>query len=176
VQFRSYRAGQTDQASSELSRGLALVKPRRAEPPYHARSSDGIFSDSEMRHNFAIWALEKDAVLGRRLHLYYCVRCKWAFRVEDRRGLVTPLDANGTEMQGVEAYERLATFGLGPCPAFDGLLRNSRRTQKVAHATTFWGRLAALLWSVRRTCELRAKRWRQFDAPRSSGKQRSRMG
>jgi hypothetical protein len=171
LEFRSYRAGQIDQAKNERFRGLALVKSRRSEPSNDTPRSESIFSESETRHNFAIWALEKDAVLGRRLHLYYCVRCKWAFRVEDRRALVTPLDANGAPIQGIEAGERLATFGLGPCPAYNGFLRNSRRTQKVTDTATFHAPIVALFCSVRRAWELVAMQWRRLDVPRRGRKQ-----
>ena len=171
MEFRSYRAGQIDQAKNERFRGLALVKPRRSEPSHDTPWSEDIFSDKETRHNFAIWPLEKDAVLGRRLHLYYCVRCKWVFRVEDRRALVTPLDANGAPIQGVEAEGRLATFGLGPCPAYNGFLRNSRRTQKVTDIATLRAPIVALFCSVRRAWELVAMQWRRLDVPKRGGKQ-----
>jgi hypothetical protein len=171
LEFRSYRAGQIGQAKNERFRGLALVKSRRSEPSNDTPRSESIFSESETRHNFAIWALEKDTVLGRRLHVYYCVRCKWAFRV-DRRALVTPLDANGAPIQGVEAEERLATFGLGPCPAFNWLLRNSHGTQKVAYSATFRARIVALFCSVRRAWELLAMRRRRLDILRRDGRQR----
>jgi hypothetical protein len=145
-------------------RGLALVKPRKPElsqkrPP----SGDPIFSRAEMRHNFAIWALETDAASGRRLHLYYCLRCKWTFRVDDRWTVVTvtPLDANGRPIQTSEAAERLATFGSGPCPVFSRLTAGSRLTQEVTPLKTFRGRLAALISAGRRAWKVRIWRSRQ---------------
>jgi len=144
--------------------GLALVKPRQPEfsqkrPP----SGAPIFSPAEMRHNFAIWALERDAASGRRLHLYYCLRCKWAFRVDDRWTVVTvtPLDANGSPIHTSEAAERLATFGLGPCPVFSRLTAGARLTQEVTPLKTFRGRFAALISAGRRAWKLRVWRWRQ---------------
>jgi hypothetical protein len=126
--------------------GLALVKPRKQGlSRRHARSGAPIFSAAEMRHNFAIWASEKDARSQRRLHLYYCLSCKWAFSVDDRRNSVVPLDLNGNPIQGAEAADRLATFGLGPCPVFSRLTEDRRLTQEVTPLKTFRGRLAALI-------------------------------
>jgi hypothetical protein len=143
-------------------RGLALVKPRKPElsqkrPP----SGAPIFSRAEMRHNFAIWALETEAARGRRLHLYYCLSCKWAFSVDDRRGSVTSLDLNGNPLQGAEAAERLATFGLGPCPVFSRLTGGPRLTQEVTPLETFRGPLVSLILAGCRAWKVRVWRWRQ---------------
>jgi len=145
-------------------RGLALVKHRKPELSRKpAPSGAPIFSPSEMRHNFAIWALETDAASGRRLHLYYCLRCKWSFRVEDRWTVVTvtPLDENGSAIQSSEAAERLATFGLGPCPAFSRLTAGPRLTQEVTPSEMFRGRLAALISAGRRAWKVRVWRGHQ---------------
>ena len=105
-----------------------------------------MFSPAEMRHSFAIWSLDKEAASGRRLHLYYCLRCKWSFAVDDRRGSVAPLDLNGNPIQGAEAAERLATFGLGPCPVFNHL--GQRLTQEITPVETLRTRVAALILPV----------------------------
>jgi hypothetical protein len=99
-------------------RGLGSVEPHKPEVSQRNTPSGApIFSPAEMRHNFAIWAWEKDATSERRRHLYYCLRCKWSFSVDDRRGSVTPLDLDGNPIQGAEVVERLATFDLGlECP------------------------------------------------------------
>jgi CheY-like chemotaxis protein len=75
---------------------------------------------------------------------YYCVRCKWAFRVDDRSGSVTPLDSNGNPIQELEAADRLATFGVGPCPVFTRLTGNARVTQVVPPREVLRVRLTAL--------------------------------
>ncbi len=131
--------------------GLALVRsgqPNRTHtnPPPPAAPR---FSAAEMRHNLAIWPLPPDGVSRRRLHLYYCIRCKWAFRVDDRSGSVTPVDTDGKPIQGAEAAERLATFSAGPCAAFKGLTGERRLTQTIPTVASFREQLAAfLLWMV----------------------------
>ena len=154
----------TDLNSNVPFRGLALVKDRKTELLRRpAPSGAPIFSPAEMRHNFTIWALETDAASGRRPHLYYCLRCKWAFRVDDRWTVVTvtPLDANGSPIHTSEAAERLATFGLGPCPVFSRLTGGSRLTQEVTPLKAFRGRLAALISAGRRAWKVRIWRRRQ---------------
>jgi hypothetical protein len=101
--------------SNVLFRRLALVKPRKPEiSQKRALSVAPIFSPAEVRHNFAIGPLDEGAHSERR-HLYYCTRCKWAFRVDDRwtAVTVTPLDAKGSPIQSSEAADRLATFAVG---------------------------------------------------------------
>jgi hypothetical protein len=145
-----------------LFRSLALVKaPKPKLLRRGVRSGPPIFSAAEMRHNFAIWALRKDAAPGRPLHLYYCLRCKWAFAVDDRRGHVIPLDQSGEPIQETEAAQRLATFGQGPCPAFSRLTEDRRLTQEVAPLETFRRRLAGLILAGCRAWKLRVWRWRQ---------------
>jgi hypothetical protein len=137
---------QTAADSNVRFRGLTLVKPHKPVLSLRRkRSGIPIFSSAEMRHNFAIWALEPDAASGRRLHVYYCLSCKWVFSVEDRRYSVTPLDLNGNPIQGAEAAEKLTTFALGPCPVFSRLTEDRRVTQEVTPLETFRGRLAALI-------------------------------
>jgi hypothetical protein len=89
-----------------------------------------IFTRAEMRHNFAIWAVTNNTANGAPRHLYYCLRCKQAFSVDDRSGYVTPLDSQGNTLQGGEAVKRVDTFSYGPCPAFSKLVRQ-RLTSKI---------------------------------------------
>ena len=131
--------------------GLTLVKCR--EPKNCDRQvlpTGPVPAAAAMRHNFAIWALEKPGTSRRRLHLYYCVRCKWTFQVDDRSGAVTPLDQDGNPLQKVEAAERLATFGAGRCPAFSRIAWNVRLTRVVTGPEALRVRLATLLHTVRR--------------------------
>jgi hypothetical protein len=159
VEVRSYAAPSTDLDGIERLRGLALVKcngPQRSHN--HARSGGQIFSTAEMRHNFAIWPLDK-AAPRQHLLLYYCVRCKWAFRVDGRRGSVTPVDQNGQPIEGAEAAARLATFCLGPCSVFRRLAGGPRGNQKVAPTVTFSARVGALILAIRKAWKLSV--WRQ---------------
>jgi hypothetical protein len=73
-----------------------------------------------LRHNFAIW------VMGRRpgwfkpqRYLYRCLRCKWAFMVnDDHSGSVRIAADRATEVTPVEEKRRLASFVSGPCPGY----------------------------------------------------------
>jgi hypothetical protein len=126
VELKSHFAGPVLDSNVPF-RGLELVKPCKPELPQKQRpqSVAPIFSPAEMRHNFAIGPFDEGAHSERR-HLYYCTRCKWAFRVDDRwtAVTVTPLDANGSPIQSSEVAQRLATFALGPCPVFSRLTRD----------------------------------------------------
>ena len=70
------------------------------------------------RHNFATWVLGKKPGFFRpQRYVYRCVRCKWAFVVnDDYRGQVRVAHENGAEIGPEEAQHRLATFHDGPCP------------------------------------------------------------
>lgn len=114
------------------------------------KSRTPIFSSAQMRHNFAIWALERDAAWGRRLHVYYCVRCRWAFSVDDRSGAVDPVGGDGNPIEGSAAATRLATFAQGPCPAFSALVGSSRLTQKITPFLTPPRWLAVMIRKVSR--------------------------
>jgi hypothetical protein len=147
VDLATSRAGLDNRV---LFRGLALVSPRKPKPDDRKAALVGpLFSAAEMRHNFAIWGLEKSATSRRGMHLYYCVRCKWTFQVDDYSASVTPLDENGNPIQNPEAAERLATFGIGPCPAFSGLIGHGRLTQVVTRRESCEGGspLCFTLWA-----------------------------
>ena len=127
-------------------RGLRLIRPRAPERPQRkAQARPPAFSSAEMRHSFAIWSLHEETASGRRLHLYYCLRCKWSFAVDDHRGSVTPLDLNGYPVQGVEAADRLAKFSLGPCSVFSHWIGNPRLTKQITAVETIRTRLVSLL-------------------------------
>jgi hypothetical protein len=100
--------------------------------PLHNRlnASGPPFTSAEMRHNFAIWALDhNEDHKQRRRHLYFCVRCEQAFSVDDRDGSATPLDSRGSPIEAREAARRLKTFSCGPCPAFSRLTRPRFRSK-----------------------------------------------
>jgi hypothetical protein len=144
--------------------GLSLVQPRKSQPepsPGYRTSGEPPFSAGEMRHSFAIWALKEHPDSGRRLHLYYCLRCKRSFSVDDRRGSVTPLTPEGKPVEGPNAAARLATFSLGPCPVFDSLIAGSRLTQVVTPVDTVRRIIATLISAGQRVCSVTGWQWSQ---------------
>ena len=82
----------------------------------------------EMRHNFAIKALEKPGLFKPRPYLYYCIRCKWTFRVNDRRGSVIAVDKAEQPVPAAENAKRIATFAEGPCPTLSQIAGVRGRT------------------------------------------------
>lgn len=150
MNFNSYVAAARADADNRVSfRGLSLVKPRKKAGDKEVWIADPAPSATAMRHNFAIWALEKPEATRRPMHLYYCIRCKWAFQVDDRSGSVTPLDQNGTPTNASAAGERLVTFGLGPCPAFS-VTGSARLTKILTCQESLIRRLAALAYTMKR--------------------------
>jgi hypothetical protein len=77
-------------------------------------------TSNTLRHNFAIW------VMGRRpgwfkpqRYMYRCLRCKWAFVINDeRRGSVRVAADSAGELTRAEEVRRIATFTDGPCPGY----------------------------------------------------------
>lgn len=132
--------------------GVRNPAPARRDNRSSWRNPDSpvaLFSPAEMRHSFAIWPEQEAVTSKRRLRRYYCLRCKWTFSVDDSTGSVAPLDQQGQPIHGPEASARLATFGYGPCPVFDGLYPHQRVTQKVGSIESYRGRLASLIASWR---------------------------
>jgi len=76
-----------------------------------------------MRHDYFIEYLGQAAGWFRsHRHRYTCLRCGWAFIVEDGRGRVTALDEFGAPMNGLLNGARVQTFVDGPCiPSSDAL-------------------------------------------------------
>jgi hypothetical protein len=110
---------------------LALLKSSKVEfSPTSFCSGRSAFTSSEMRHNFAIWAANNHADIRQRRHIYYCIRCKQTFSVDERDGSVSALDSYGHPLKASAAAKRLHTFSGGPCPAFKGLA-GSRLTSKI---------------------------------------------
>jgi len=134
-------------------RVFPFTAPARSTGFHGASFSANALSASEMRHNFAIWA-RSDPLTSCRFHIYYCVRCKWSFKVHNRRPLVAALDGNGNEIHGTEADKRLATFSVGPCPAFASLMPGPRHERKVTPITRSRGRLAAVRLAIERLLTL----------------------
>jgi len=144
---------------------LALVSSGKVESsPASLGAGPAMFTRAEMRHNFAIWAIKNQADTRRQRHLYYCVRCKQAFSVDDRGGCVTPLDSQGTPLQGSEARKRLDTFSCGPCPAFKGLTR-PRLTSKIIPIQIKRGPLTGLTSAGRRAWKAVVAHWHRLPKP-----------
>jgi hypothetical protein len=138
---------------------LALLRSSKVElSPASLGAGRAMFTPAEMRHNFAIWALNNDENIRRQRHLYYCVRCKQAFSVDDRSGSVIPLDSQGNILQGSEARKRLGTFSCGPCPAFNGLTR-PHLTSKIIPIRTAPRRLTDLTSACHRAWRAIAAEW-----------------
>jgi len=69
-----------------------------------------------MRHDYFVEDLGQAAGwLQPHRHRYSCLRCGWAFIVEDGRGKVTALDEFGEPMSGLPSGARIQTFVDGPC-------------------------------------------------------------
>jgi hypothetical protein len=144
---------------------LSLVKSSKVElSPASVGTLGAMFTPAEMRHNFAIWEARQKLPAKRAVHLYYCVRCKQAFSVDDRSGAATPLDPHGDPIQGCEAARRLATFGDGPCPVFSGLIAGPRFTRKVIPIRDGRGRFTRLILAGSRTWKAAVGQWRRFSA------------
>ena len=77
--------------------------------------SDGVDS---ARHNFAIEHLGQPAGWFKpHMYRYYCVHCRWMFRVENRRGDAIAVGTDDAPLPEPENRLRIATFQAGPCPA-----------------------------------------------------------
>jgi hypothetical protein len=120
--------------SNHVVRGASLVQAAISSPNISNRFKDGSpdhsvpsFSAAEMRHIFAIQALDKPGHFKPRPYRYYCIRCKWMFRVNDFRNSIIALDKQGEKLPKAEANRRAATFAAGPCPAFGNFSAQSSR-------------------------------------------------
>lgn len=90
-------------------------------------SSGRGFSTADLRHSFAIKALEKRGIFKPRPYVYICLRCRYTFLVNERRGSIVALDRKAQPIPEPENSRRLATFAQGPCPAFKAATRHARR-------------------------------------------------
>jgi len=88
-------------------------------------------TNNVLHHNYAIW------VMGRRpgwfktqRYMYRCLRCKWAFVINDeRRGSIrVAADATG-ELTREKELCRIATFTDGPCPGYEAAREASEESQ-----------------------------------------------
>jgi hypothetical protein len=84
--------------------------PRPSAPPPPAKTLPAAFSAAQTRHNFLIKPLERRGWMKPRPYLYFCVRCRNAWRVNDPRNAIIPLDRNLEPIDGPLRCERIATF------------------------------------------------------------------
>jgi hypothetical protein len=141
--------------SALVSSGDVEFSPARFE------AGRAIFTAAEMRHVFAIWAVKNTSDISRQRHLFYCIRCKQAYIVDDRGGSVTPLDSQGNTLQGSEAIRRLNTFSSGPCAAFGGLT-GPRFASKIIPIHTARERLTYLTSAGRRAWKALMAHWHRL--------------
>jgi hypothetical protein len=85
-----------------------------------------------LRHNFAIW------VMGRRpgwfkpqRYMYRCLRCKWAFMVNDDHSGSLRL-AGEENVSAPETRRRLESFVAGPCPGYEAATQEVEQSNVVA--------------------------------------------
>jgi hypothetical protein len=95
------------------------------------------FRSEDLRHTFAIRALEKPGLFRTRPHLYVCVRCRQSFLLNQTSGALVAVDRNGVPLPEPENSRRIRTFADGPCPALRMGLRTSRQTVEVARPNKF---------------------------------------
>ena len=87
------------------------------------------FAAGELKHNFAIRALEKKGLFTPRAYIYICVRCKQMFVVNQRRGSIAAVDRNQATLPEPEYSKQLRGFAAGPCPSFMKASKAVRRHQ-----------------------------------------------
>jgi hypothetical protein len=88
-----------------------------------------------MRHDFFIEDLgQPKGWFKLYRYRYLCLRCGWAFLVENRRGRTTALDEFGERLAQPLQSLRVKTFALGPCiPECAGAApRRPRANEKAA--------------------------------------------
>jgi hypothetical protein len=78
----------------------------------------------KLKHSFAIKELSrKPGLFQPQPYLYACVRCRFKFVVNQKRGSVVAVDSDGKQLSEPENSARIATFSQGPCPALEPLYR-----------------------------------------------------
>ena len=102
-------------------------QPRSVIPLRESKETARGFDAQEQRHNFTVKALEKPGIFKPRPYIYICVRCRYTFLVNQRRGSIVALDREAKPVPEPENSKRLATFAQGPCPAFRFRHRLPRR-------------------------------------------------
>jgi hypothetical protein len=76
-----------------------------------------------LRHNFAIWVMgRKPGWFKPQRYMYRCLRCRWAFVVnDDHSGSLRVAADTAGEMTTAEERRRLDSFLSGPCPGYQAV-------------------------------------------------------
>jgi hypothetical protein len=82
------------------------------------------------RHNFAIWVMGKrPGFFKPQRYVYRCLRCKWAFVVNDEyRGSIRVAADKAGDITVADAEQRLATFECGPCPGYQNVTETAEHS------------------------------------------------
>jgi len=78
-----------------------------------------VLAKNLLRHNYAIWVMgRKPGWFKPQRYMYRCLRCKWAFIINDegRGSLRVAADTPGLSRE--EELRRIASFTDGPCPGY----------------------------------------------------------
>jgi hypothetical protein len=119
ARFEAFDARDADQLSAtSLQTAPARLDSKALRPTASEHDPPRCILGSQTRHNFLIKPLERRGWIKPRPYLYFCVRCRNAWRVNDPRNAIIPLDRNLEPIDGPLRCERIATFATGPCPAF----------------------------------------------------------
>ncbi len=112
---RNYPPGGFDRRPGNRLRLDGAASEER--PHYRANHSTDWLSQKPARHEFVIEHLGQAGWLKPHRYRYFCIRCRWLFLVENRRGDALAVDELNRPLAQSENAARVATFALGPCPA-----------------------------------------------------------
>jgi hypothetical protein len=71
----------------------------------------------DLKHSFVIRAMKRRGLFKPRLRVYACIRCRYTFLVNERRGVIVAVDRKVQPISNPANSSRIATFQHGPCPA-----------------------------------------------------------
>jgi len=78
-----------------------------------------VLANTPLRHNYAIWIMgRKPGWLKPQRYMYRCLRCKWAFIINDGGRGTIRVAADTAGLSREEELRRIATFTDGPCPGY----------------------------------------------------------
>jgi len=86
-------------------------------------SSDPYRRHATARHEFVIGPLCDSEVLGGKVRLFYCLRCRSSFLVSGSK--VAVVDQGGNSLAGGESSKRSGNFEEGLCPVLEAFASES---------------------------------------------------
>jgi hypothetical protein len=92
----------------------------------NVESSTPRVSTADLRHTFLVKALKRRGILQPRPYVHLCLRCRYAFLINERRGSIVAVDRRAQPIPDPENSRRLATFAHGPCPALKSTTSRTR--------------------------------------------------